>query len=559
MLDRQRTPTDAAGYREMAQRYLERPPTPQLANLAISFYQKAIALAPDDLESYFDLAYAYRELGEADQAVACCEEALARVPASLAARFCHCMMQLAMIYRTQSEVEAARTAYTTQLHELTELVSRASVAQLQDVVAVMGKISPSYMLYQGQDDLALMQCYGRLLTQVMAACYPRWSRPLPVIPPAARQPIRVGMVSAVFYQQSIWEDLIRGWISQLDPQRFTLLGYHVGKTQDEATAYTRTCFTNTVGGKFIEGQRSLEEWAQLIRADQPHVLLYPDVNRRKRSTQLAALRLAPRQCTTWVNLVTSGLPTMDYILSGELLEPPDAAAHYSEKLVCLPRTGFYYTPLPFKPDEGLTRADFGLRPGAVVYFCGQTLFKYMPQYDNIYPQIAQALDRQGVDCQFVFLKGPLTEPLCKRFDQRLVTAFAELGLDKVHHVVLLPRLNASAYQRINQLSDLFLDSIGTGGSNTTLESLPYDLPVITWPGPFSRGRVSAGIFRQMGITSTIADSLEEYLALAIRLGEDVVARQAIRQQIAAQKERFYADPAPIAGLTTFLEDMAYGR
>jgi predicted O-linked N-acetylglucosamine transferase (SPINDLY family) len=63
----------------------------------------------------------------------------------------------------------------------------------------------------------------------------------------------------------------------------------------------------------------------------------------------------------------------------------------------------------------------------------------------------------------------------------------------------------------------------------------------------------------MGITSTIADSLEEYLALAIRLGQDAVARQAIRQQIAAQKERFYADPAPIAGLTTFLEDMAYGR
>jgi len=46
--------------------------------------------------------------------------------------------------------------------------------------------------------------------------------------------------------------------------------------------------------------------------------------------QIAGLRLAPVQCTAWGHPVTSGLPTIDYYLSSQLMEPENAQAHYSE-------------------------------------------------------------------------------------------------------------------------------------------------------------------------------------------------------------------------------------
>ncbi len=549
--------TDATSYRQMAQNYLERPPAPQLAALAIPFYQKAIALEPAHLESYFALALACRELGETEQALACCEQALVQAPTSLVAHFYRAMLQLPMIYRSTAEVARARNTYHQQLEELVEQVRTATIAQLQALAEVIGQVNPFYLQYQDGDDLALMACYGRLISQVMTTCYPQWQvQPVPALR-AAGQPIRLGIVSGLFYQHSVWKDVIKGWITQLDPQRFTLLGYSLTKTQDHATAEARASFTATRAGKFYEGQHPLASWVQWIRADQPDILIYPEVSMRKVTTQLAALRLAPCQCTTWANYVTSGLPTIDYFLSGELIEPPAAAVHYSERLVRLPNTSLYYTPLPLTPSAEVTRETLGLRNAAVIYFCGQALFKYLPQYDTLYPQIAQALQRAGIDCQFVFLQSSVSEPASKRFAQRLTTAFVAAGIDKNRHVVLLPRLSDGAYHRLNQLADLFLDSIGVGGATTTLEALAYDLPIITLPGAFLRGHVSAGILRQMGVTATIADSLEHYLSLAIQLGQDATLRSAIRQQMAANKTRFYADPAPIIGLTDFLERVVH--
>ncbi len=52
--------------------------------------------------------------------------------------------------------------------------------------------------------------------------------------------------------------------------------------------------------------------------------------------ELAALRLAGTQCSYIGHPQTSGFPTIDYFLSGDLIEPPDGQDHYSEKLVKLP-------------------------------------------------------------------------------------------------------------------------------------------------------------------------------------------------------------------------------
>ena len=76
-----------------------------------------------------------------------------------------------------------------------------------------------------------------------------------------------------------------------------------------------------------------------------------------------------------------------------------------------------------------------------------------------------------------------------------------------------------------------LDSIGWSGGNTTLEALAQDLPVVTYQGALMRGRVSAGMLRMMGMPETVAATIDDYVALAVRMGKDPAWRAEIRQRV----------------------------
>ena len=143
--------------------------------------------------------------------------------------------------------------------------------------------------------------------------------------------MRVGIVSGFFRQHSNWKLPIKGWLSQLDRQRFRAFGYHTGNQEDGETKVAAS-FCD----RFVQSPLPLDRWRQEILADAPHVLIYPEVGMHPISAQLAAQRLAPVQCNSWGHPDTSGYPTLDYYLSSELMEPSDGQSHYTERLVRLP-------------------------------------------------------------------------------------------------------------------------------------------------------------------------------------------------------------------------------
>ena len=63
----------------------------------------------------------------------------------------------------------------------------------------------------------------------------------------------------------------------------------------------------------------------------------------------------------------------------------------------------------------LRRSDLGLREGAIVYWCGQSLQKHLPQWDGLFARIA----RQVGDCQFAFLEAPAAPRLNALFRERM--------------------------------------------------------------------------------------------------------------------------------------------
>jgi predicted O-linked N-acetylglucosamine transferase (SPINDLY family) len=209
--------------------------------------------------------------------------------------------------------------------------------------------------------------------------------------------------------------------------------------------------------------------------------------------------------------------------------------------------GFHYEPLELTP-AAVTRQELGLRAGAAAYWCAQSLFKYLPQHDDVFPRIA----REVGDCQFVFIRH-FGREVTELFQQRLDRAFTAAGLKAADHCVFLPGMDMNRFAGSAAQCDVMLDSIGWSGGNTTLEALAQDLPVVTFQGALMRGRVSAGILRMMGMAETVADTLDDYVLLAARIGKDVAWRAEIKRRIAADKQRLYRDGACIAALQDFLD------
>ncbi len=179
------------------------------------------------------------------------------------------------------------------------------------------------------------------------------------------------------------------------------------------------------------------------------------------------------------------------------------------------------------------------------------MFKYLPQYDHVFPRIA----REVPDCQFLFLRrhGGERHPVNELFRERLNRTFAAHGLKADDHCVMLPRLSQAQFVAAMGHCDAFLDSIGWSGCNSALESLPHNLPFVTIAGELMRSRHVAAILRMMGVTETIAPTLDDYIAIAARIANDRDARHALRRRIAESKEKLYRDLACIKFLEDFLD------
>ncbi len=60
----------------------------------------------------------------------------------------------------------------------------------------------------------------------------------------------------------------------------------------------------------------------------------------------------------------------------------------------------------------------------------------------------------------------------------------------------------------------------------------------------------------MGLPEAIAGTIDDYVALAARIGQDATWRAQIKRRVATDKQRLYRDRACIAALEDFLERAA---
>lgn len=503
---------------------------------AAKCFRKALLLDPRMADARVNLGNVLNDLGLQREALECAEAAIALRPESPEARWLHLMCRIPGVRAAHDDLPELRRHFGKELDELDAWFDAKHTANGHLAV---GLAQPFWLAYQEENNRELLQRYGRLCARLMADWQARQG-----FAPAPRRspgPVRVGIVSQFFRSHSVWNAIVKGWFQQLDRERFALSVFCLWHAEDRETRYAKSRAT-----RFVQGAGGLRQWVDAIRTAQPDVLIYPEIGMDPTSLKLASLRLAPVQAASWGHPETTGLPTIDCYLSADGLEPGEAQAHYTERLVALPNLGCYLQPEeanPVPPDL----AALGIEPAVPLLLCPGTPFKYAPEYDGVLTEIARRLER----CRLVFFEHRV-RTLSAALRARLAAAFDECGLDFDACVRFVPWQSRAGFHGLLARADVFLDSIGFSGFNTALQAVQFGLPVVTRQGRFLRGRLASGILNRIGMQELVAHDNEAYVALAVRLAQDAPYRDDVRRRIAAGRQLLFEDPAPIRALERFL-------
>jgi len=510
-------------------------------NEAIPCYEKVIALRPDLPEAHYGLGHVFRNQGRLNEGLDCNKKALSLDPGYVEARWALAMSQIPKMFGMDADPMKCRTAFAAQLDELERWFDGTRSAQGFKAV---GSQQPFPLAYQEENNRDLLKRYGDLCARLMGEWFGRQG----FVVPGRRSSdgvIRVGIASQYFWNHSVWRAIVKGWFEKIGRERFALYAFHFGVRQDQETLLAKSS-----AAYFEHEARPLRQWVQGIIDQQLDVLIYPEIGMDPTSIKLASLRLAPVQVATWGHPETTGLPTMDYYLSAEDLEPPGARENYTEQLITLPNLGCFYRPWAdeaIRPDLG----KLGIDPRSPLFLCPGMPFKYAPQHDWVFAEIARRLGR----CQFIFFI-PEVSDLAEKLRQRLEAVFARYGLNTAEHVIFIPWLNGPAFDGLLDRADVFLDTIGFSGFNTAMQAVERGIPIVTREGRFLRGRLASGILKRMGLQELVAGSEEDYISLAVKLIRDGEYRERTRKRIAAERHVLFEDVAPIRALETFLAKVA---
>ncbi len=510
---------------------------------ATACFQQALSLCPS-ADAHYNLGVAFVNQSRVDEAMSCFQTALQLKPDFVQA-YWQIQLLLPIIYDTEEQIPLWRQRFCRGLNNLIQQTALDTPGNKKEALERLERsvFTFFYLGYHGLNNRGLQRKYGKFVHQVMAANHSQWASPLPMPSLGNKDKIRVGYLSAYFRAHTI-AMLTSGWLKHCDRERFEIYSYHIGEQTD---AVTQQVQSYSDGFHHIYG--SLEAICQQVIADKLHILVFTDVGMYPLTTQIAGLRLAPIQCMAWGHPITSGFPTIDYFLSSDLMEPENAQVHYSEKLVRLPNISICYEK-PTLPELTKTRSDFQLREDAVVYLSCQSLFKYLPQFDYIFAEIAQRVPQ----AQFAFIASD-TAAITAQFQARLQRTFANLGLNSEDYCVFIPKQHRVDYLNLNSVADIFLDSFSWSGGHTTLEAIACGLPVVTCPGEFMRSRHTYGVLQMMGMTEMIAQDEAEYVEIAVHLGLDTNWRQDVVQKIYERHSWLYEDRTCVTALEFFYESL----
>ena len=513
---------------------------------ALQAFRRATELNPAHVDAALNRAQIAHEAGLSAEAVEFSERALRLDPDRLRvqAGYLHCL--LPALLDSPAEMHLTHAKYCAQVTRFAAWLDGHPQA---DPTLPLSGTPTYYLAYRELANVQVLSEFGRAWSRYFTAWQAMQGLAAPPTGPVQERRPRVGIVSAYLRQHSVYNVITRTFLTALERIGCEVQAFALSDESDEETTYAATRVQ-----RFEHGRKGLLEWASLISGAACDVLVYPELGMDDLTLKLAGMRLAPVQLASWGHPETTGLPTIDYFVSGAAFEPADAERNYTEKLVQLPGLGCFLQAEALLPATsyagGVHLASSGLDARLPIYVCPGTPFKYLPEHDVVLPRIAQRVGR----CQFAFFEFRQRAELSRHMFVRLARAFTEHGLDWTDYLRLLPWMPPADFRSVCSSATAVLDTIGFSGFNTAVHALQSGAPVIGWEGRMLRGRLASGTLRHLGLGELVAEDHDGFVAIAARLALEPAYATGVRQRVVAARGRVYNDEAVIEALGGFLRE-----
>ena len=487
---------------------------------SLALLRRAVSINPRSPDAQEKLGRGLWDAGFYDQGLAHFDEAIRLRPSPVAR--VNAATLIPPIYTSLEQVHAWRRRLVEEVAKL----RRENVAI--DLTNRIGR-TPFYLPYAGLHDRDIMREIALL----------HRAPPDVPLPPRTGEKIRVGFISTLFKHHTIglWT---QGLIAKLPRDRMEVVVIAAGRYDDHVAQFIRA-----QADAFVDLPAALPAARQLILAQNLDVLLYTDLGMEGFTWSLAFSRLAPVQAAMWGHPVTSGLDSVDYYISSDLAEVPDADANYTEKLVRLKNLPLYYfRPPPAAPRD---RAYFNLPADAHLYGCLQSTFKLHPEFDFALGEILRR------DAKAIVLI-PRTHGA--NWDRMVTDRIAATYGDVVDRIRFIDRVSRGDFGALNKLCDVTLAPFPFGAGDTSLAAFAEGAPVVTMPTPYLRGRFTDAMYRAMEMDECVATTPEEYVEIALRLANDPAWRDEVRRSILARNHVLFENVAGVKELAYVISSVA---
>ncbi|CAN5560995.1 tetratricopeptide repeat protein [soil metagenome] len=486
---------------------------------AVDSLRRALQIRPNFEEALNNLGQAYRDLGQFGKAIEVLETALRIRPENDKA-----LGNLAVVLHESGQVNEALACLRQGLER-----SPADATAWSNYLF--------YLSYAPEAKPAAVFDEHRRWNAALAEPLAAGSPPHPNDRTPDRQ-LRIGYVSANFCEHSV--------AFFLEP----ILANH------DRAKFEITCFSNTVQcDDFTRRFQSFADtWHDIralsdakatdrIREAGIDILVDLTVHTTGNRLLVFARKPAPVQLSMLGYPQTTSLTAMTFRLSDAYLDPPEQGdALNSERLLRMPRSYFCYRP----PDEAPRITSLPAKQSGLIRFgCFNTLAKFNAPTAELWSRVLA----ETPDSRLVLLARGLGD---SRTRERVLRTLAAAGIDS-ERVELLPAASLGEYlQRLGEL-DIALDPIPFSSGTTTCHALWMGVPVVSLAGQSSVARMGMSVLANAGLGELVAQTVDEYVAIAARLAADLDELAALR---ASMRERLLRSPLLDAiGYTRELESL----
>ncbi len=482
---------------------------------ALEYYRRALAVLADDREVLANLIVSYAALGEHEEGLKLALYVLkmsvpgvALFPAfNLAKQCCFWDETDEALLKLLETIDEEKVSFSELEHVNLSLLTFPELSH----DSLFGLLKKS-----GERIEALRECSPFIHDQETMSSSTKW---------------RVGYLSPDF-RNHVVSTFFRGLINHHDRSQFEVYCYSNTKNEDAATAQYRQSAEMFVDVTGLTDR----QLAERIHEDGIHFLI--DLAGFTEHGRLPVLSYcpAPIQILYLGYPYTSGLSSVDYVISDPYLDGPKNADYFTEKQLRLPESFVSYG------DSG-TQEIAGTIPwvehGYITFGSLVNPYKLNREIVRMWSQILNDLEASRL-----ILNHPIYRVEAVR--SNLKNAFLSEGVKAAQLAFCWEKHPEGHFLKYYNEIDIVLDSFPATGGATTLDALCMGKPVMTLVGDIFPERLSYSILKNIGINleALMAFSPQEYLEKTLALARDPERIIALHEAIPkALTQSILCDPA----------------